>query len=96
MQLSREKRQLGCPTVTFPCSRMPSVCRNMRNAIGRGKPTRLNRITNPALIRLNRFRSGCRRLPGRPGFNCDEYPFASSRQGKSFFNLMFVLEWCLH
>ena len=77
---SREKRQ-ACPTVTFPCSRMPNVCANMRRAISLGKPTRLNRITNRIRVAKNRYYSGCRRLVRKPGYNCDEYPFASTAQG---------------
>ena len=70
-----------CPTVTFPCARMPSVCANMLNAIRSGKPSQLTRITNSAQIARNRRDSGCRSLGSRPGHNCDEYPFASSAQG---------------
>ncbi|XP_028419059.1 uncharacterized protein LOC114544690 isoform X1 [Dendronephthya gigantea] len=70
-----------CPRITFPCSRIPDVCKNMRNAISKGKPTTLNRITDPKKIAQNRRRSGCPKLPKVSGKNCDEYPFASSRQG---------------
>ncbi|XP_028419058.1 uncharacterized protein LOC114544688 [Dendronephthya gigantea] len=70
-----------CPTITFPCSRIPNVCNNMRNAISKGKPTMLNRVTDPKIIAQNRRNSGCPKLPKVPGKNCDEYPFASSRQG---------------
>ena len=94
-ELSVEKRQ-RCPTVTFPCSRMRTVCANMRNAIRRGRPTQLNRITSRSQIARNRRLSGCPRLPRRPGFNCDEYPFASSRQGTVFTCIkQFVLEFTL-
>ena len=79
--LSREKRH-ECPTITFECSRMPNVCANIRNAIvNLGKPTRLNRMTNPKLISKNRRDSGCPKLVKPTGYSCDEYPFASSRQG---------------
>ena len=70
-----------CPTVRFPCSRMPNVCANMRNAIRLGKPRLLTRTTNRSQIRRNRRNSGCRSLGRRTGYNCDEYPFASSFQG---------------
>ena len=70
-----------CPILRFPCSRMPNICANIRNAFRRGKPSRLVRTTNRRQIRRNRRQSGCRRLPRRRGYNCDEYPFASTFQG---------------
>ncbi|XP_028419062.1 uncharacterized protein LOC114544690 isoform X3 [Dendronephthya gigantea] len=80
-----------CPTITFPCSRIPDVCKNMRNAIfSKGKPTTLNRITDPKKIAQNRRNSGCPKLPKVPGKNCDEYPFASSRQGGAGAEIMNV------
>ena len=75
-------RRRRCPTIRFPCSRMPSVCANMRYAIRLGKPSRLTRTTNRAQIRRNRRNAPCRHLRRRPaGHNCDEYPFASTFQG---------------
>ncbi|XP_028393191.1 uncharacterized protein LOC114517599 [Dendronephthya gigantea] len=73
--------EASCPTITFPCDRIPDVCDNMRDAINSGKPSTLNRITNPTEIAKNRRDSGCPNLIRVPGENCDEYPFASSRQG---------------
>lgn len=70
-----------CPTIRFPCARMPNVCMNIRNAFRLGKPRQLQRITNRSQIRRNRRQSGCRKLGRKAGYNCDEYPFASSRQG---------------
>ena len=72
-----------CPTISFPCAQMPNVCANIRNAFRMGKPRQLQRTTNPSQIRRNRRQSGCRRLGRRTGYNCDEYPFASSLQGGS-------------
>jgi hypothetical protein len=80
MSKARVRRQ-RCPTLRFPCFIMPNVCANMRNAIRLGKPRRLTRTTNRSQIRRNRRNSGCRRLGRRAGYNCDEYPFASSFQG---------------
>ncbi len=85
LRLRRPSRGRGrrqrCPTIRFPCSRMPNVCANMRNAIRLGKPRVLQRTTNRSQIRRNRRASGCRRLGRRAGHNCDEYPFASTFQG---------------
>ena len=77
----RGRGRQRCPTLRFPCSRMPNVCANMRNAIRLGKPRLLTRTTNRSQIRRNRRNSGCRSLGRRTGYNCDEYPFASSFQG---------------
>ncbi|CAB4023437.1 Hypothetical predicted protein [Paramuricea clavata] len=82
-ELFLEKRA-PCPTITFPCGRgtvMPNVCQNMRTAIAKGHPTRLHRITDSKAIAKNRRDSGCTRMRKTPGNNCDEYPFASSREG---------------
>ena len=83
LRLVRQFRRirLRCPILRFPCARMPNVCANMRNAIRLGRPRRLNRTTNRSQIRRNRRNSGCRRLRRRRGYNCDEYPFASTFQG---------------
>ena len=70
-----------CPILRFPCTRMPNICANIRNALRRGKPSRLVRNTNRKKIRRNRSQSGCYRLARRRGYNCDEYPFASTFQG---------------
>ena len=75
------RRRRRCPTIRFPCTRMPNVCSNMRYAISLGRPSQLTRTTNRFQIRQNRRNSACRHLRRRPGHNCDEYPFASSFQG---------------
>ena len=77
------QRRPTCPTIRFPCSRMPNVCANIRNAFGMGKPSQLQRTTDRSQIRRNRRASGCRSLGRRAGYSCDEYPFASSLQGGS-------------
>ncbi|XP_028406390.1 uncharacterized protein LOC114528866 isoform X2 [Dendronephthya gigantea] len=80
----------ACPRITFPCSLIPNVCKNMQNAISKGRPTTLNRITDRTKMEQNRRNSGCPRLPKVPGQNCDEYPFASSRQGGAGAEIMNV------
>ncbi|CAB3986524.1 Hypothetical predicted protein [Paramuricea clavata] len=78
------EKRAAYPTITFPCGAgtvMPNVCRNMRNAIAKGHPTLLQRITDKKAIDKNRRDSGCTKMPKTPGNNCDEYPFASSKQG---------------
>ncbi|CAB4023685.1 Hypothetical predicted protein [Paramuricea clavata] len=96
---SLEKRARKCPTIVFPCGRgttMPAVCRNMRDAIKKqGKPTRLHRVAAKNDINKNRRASGCPKLTilkrkKMPGFNCDEYPFASSKEGGKGSKIMMV------
>lgn len=57
----------------------------MRAAIKIGKPSRLNRITDKRQIAKNIRDSGCPKLKKKTGKNCDEYPFASSSQGKMLY-----------
>jgi ribosomal protein S27AE len=85
-ELSLEKRQ-ACPTITFPCgpgTTMPAVCKNMQYGIGNGHPAQLHRVTDSKVINKNRRDSGCTKMPKQPGYNCDEYPFASSKEGTKF------------
>jgi hypothetical protein len=62
----------------------------MRDAIKKGrKPTRLHRVVAKKDIDKNRRASGCPKLTilkrkKMPGYNCDEYPFASSKEGTKF------------
>ena len=72
-------KSVCCPILRFPCSRIPNICANIRNAFRRGKPSQLVRTTKQ--IRRNRRQSGCHRLLPRRGYSCDEYPFASTFQG---------------
>ena len=83
----------ACPTITFPCgpsSLMPNVCKNMRDAIKAGHPKQLHRTTDKAEIRKNRYDSGCTKMVKPPGQSCDEYPFASSKEGGTGAKTMLV------
>ena len=79
--------------ITFPCGRntvMPNVCNNMRDAINiNRKPTLLHRVSKED-SKKNRAASGCPKLTKRTRrkrkrkrskMSCDEYPFASSKEG---------------
>ena len=86
-----EKR--ACPTIIFPCgpaSTMPNVCKNMQDAIKKGHPKQLHRITDKKKIRKNRYDSGCTKMVKPPGQSCDEYPFASSQEGGTGAETMLV------
>ena len=83
----------ACPTIKFPCgprSPMPSVCRNMRDAIRAGKPAQLHRITDKAEIGRKRRASGCTKMVKPRGKSCDEYPFASTREGGTYAKTLLV------
>ena len=71
----------------------------MKNAIAKGHPTQLHRITDKKKISKNRYDSGCTKMVKPPGQSCDEYPFASSQEGEHGIQQireMFVLERCLY
>ncbi len=76
-------------TIGFSQATMPNLVWHMYDAQVSGLPGRLGsgtylqRLTNDSLIGANR-RSACPTSLTRPsGFECDEYPFASSYQGAS-------------
>ncbi|NEO15350.1 MULTISPECIES: NucA/NucB deoxyribonuclease domain-containing protein [unclassified Moorena] len=77
---------LAIPTIFFQRSKCPSIYANMSAAFRRrNNPIILQRTTVKSRIRKNR-RLSCgkfKKIWGPPpkGFNCDEYPFASTVQG---------------
>ena len=71
----------GIPRVNFSRSVVPGVAGHIARAQRQGKPRTLNRLTGRRRIDRNR-RQACRNFQPIPGvLSCDEYPFASSRQG---------------
>ncbi|XP_028406380.1 uncharacterized protein LOC114528860 [Dendronephthya gigantea] len=80
---SSEKRAALRPVFRLYRSTLPAVWDNMYFAIHtKGKPSTLTRITDKDQIQQNRVDSGCTKYGWRPpGYNIDEYPFASSAQG---------------
>lgn len=69
------------PTVTLSLSGAESgVAAHVRQAIASGLPSTLTRTT-PTLATSNRDRACPSRLTKETGYECDEYPFASSKQG---------------
>lgn len=66
----------------------PTYRQHLANAIASGLPggqsNPLHRLTDPVLIAQNRTKAcptGVAWLPRPPGYECDEYPFASSYEG---------------
>jgi hypothetical protein len=78
----------GLPTVVFKKSRIPNIVNNIRAALQAGHPRVLRRVTSEDTIDDNR-NEACGPVvcpgPGDPSnfISCDEYPFASSREGGS-------------
>ncbi|WP_331726462.1 NucA/NucB deoxyribonuclease domain-containing protein [Streptomyces uncialis] len=83
----------GCAHATFTptmttMATLPQISRNIRAVQSRGQRlgvpggTPLTRLADPVRIQANRD-AVCPRSqrPPRPGLSCDEYPFASTRQG---------------
>lgn len=68
-----------CKVVVIDAARMPFIARNIDLAQGAGKPGTLTRA-GTAVQRMNRA-AACGTFIRRYGGECDEYPFASSRQG---------------
>ncbi|RVU34866.1 hypothetical protein EOI86_18680 [Hwanghaeella grinnelliae] len=71
------------PVFQVSKSTTPGIARNIENALSKGAPSTLNRVTSKSQIRQNR-RNALRgqEAPG-PNRSLDEYPFASTKQGGS-------------
>lgn len=87
------------PTITFDSATFPYITKNIRTAIAAGKPSVLTRDNTE--VRPNRDaacpRSQVQRLEklgpepdGMTDASCDEYPFASSREGGENAQVMWV------
>jgi hypothetical protein len=74
-------RKRRIPTVVFSMRIGPAICANFDAAVRAGAPTVLNRITSKDRRRRNRREALRGRPPAGAGFQWDEYPFASTRQG---------------
>jgi hypothetical protein len=85
--------RIGCvarfykPTVFFSRSGTPNMANHIALAQASGLPggnvnAPLARTTDPATISANRTQA-CKTAPSITGFSCDEYPFATTRQGLS-------------
>lgn len=75
-------------TVNYSWTRNPELASHVSQAQASGLPgsgfaNPLNRLTDEALIRVNRTRA-CGDAPSIAGKSCDEYPLASTRQGLAF------------
>ena len=66
------------PKVTFLKSKVPNIAKHIEDAQAAGKPKILTRITSSSKIRSNRS-AACGNFSGTG--SCDEYPFASSKEG---------------
>ena len=73
--------------VKFPTATAPEYARHVSGAIKSGLPGRyksqsyLHRLTNAALATKNRNKACPERLTRPKGRSCDEYPFASTKEG---------------
>lgn len=74
----RSARRTRLPTLKFDCSNMPHICDNMREAIDSGKPQYLSR--SRSRTSKNRY-AACGDAGAGAGMSCDEYPYASTKQG---------------
>jgi len=82
------------PTLTFPLTGTATAASvHVQKAITSGLPSRLQR-TEPALVAANRRIACPSSLPRDTGYECDEYPFASSRQGAASGGAARVLPGC--
>ena len=69
------------PVVHYTTSNFPFIHRNIKTAIGIGKPRRLQYLADSAKADANRTAALAGHRPAKAGFSLDEYPFASSYQG---------------
>ena len=74
--LGRRSRKL--PEFHYDCSKVPTICENTRQAIDAGMTQYLSRSGSG--ISRNRY-AACGGAGAPSGLSCDEYPFASTRQG---------------
>ena len=71
----------GCPRVlTIDAAKMPFIARNIMLAHAAGKPEVLFR-GDPAMRGRNYYASCGKFIKTQPDGSCDEYPFASAREG---------------
>jgi hypothetical protein len=80
------------PVVHYTTSNFPFIHRNIKTAIGIGKPRRLQYLQDSAKADANRTAALAGHRPAKPGFSLDEYPFASSYQGGAGAHVMEVPE----
>lgn len=89
---TRVRKQIGCvfnaftPAYTFSKKRYPEFVRHIKSAIASGLPSTLSRSQSDAVRDANRAKACPRSLTklAPKGKSCDEYPFASTKQGAAF------------
>jgi hypothetical protein len=69
------------PILEVPRTRYPMYARHIELAINHGVPSVLTRTTSGALNAANRARACPSSYPRPAGYECDEYPFASTYNG---------------
>ncbi|MGI5133191.1 NucA/NucB deoxyribonuclease domain-containing protein [Pseudonocardia sp. CA-107938] len=90
-----QKQPAGCvtlalPTMVYSKARTPNIARHIELAQGSGLPGKsaaapLSRNSNQTLKRANgSLACPAGKLPAKPAFSCDEYPFRSTQQGLAF------------
>lgn len=66
------------PTLRFNCKNMPTICSSIRNAMDEGHSQVLHRTRSSA---SGNRRAACGGVLAGVGMSCDEYPFASTKEG---------------
>lgn len=69
------------PTLEVKRSDMPNIASNIDDAISKGAPSQLSRVTSRSQIRKNRRAALRGQTSAGSGKSLDEYPFASTDQG---------------
>jgi nicotinamidase-related amidase len=85
-QIPIKDRVAALPVLTFSKSKIPTIAAHVEAAQSAGKPVTLTRVTDDATIKANRSAACGKFKPTAAetakGFtSCDEYPFASSKEG---------------
>jgi hypothetical protein len=70
----------GLPVLVIDSSKMPTIAAHIRLAQAQGYPSTLTRLTNEERIKSNR-QAACGNFARPAGYECDEYPFASTYEG---------------
>ena len=70
------------PVLVIKSEKMPNIAAHIKQAQANGKASTLTRITDKAQIDANR-EAACGRFVRQGNLECDEYPFASTREGGS-------------
>jgi hypothetical protein len=79
-QFSGTLAQQSLPELIIDSQKMPGIAAHIKQAQAQGYPSTLTRLTNKAQIDANR-KAACGNFARPIGYECDEYPFASTHEG---------------